>query len=73
MKTLIKRRDRIIRAIGRSTALSNWNDWRWQVRHCLRDPKTMAEVLGVPLDQRMREDLERTVRKFPMSITPYSS
>ncbi len=48
-----------------------WNDWRWQVRHCVRDLTTMENLLGIEFDDARREQYQRTINCFPMSITPY--
>jgi len=48
-----------------------WNDWRWQVRHCVRDLTTLENLLGIEFDDARREQYEHTISRFPMSITPY--
>jgi lysine 2,3-aminomutase len=48
-----------------------WNDWRWQIRHCVRDLETLESLLGVGFDDKRREQYEHTIGRFPMSITPY--
>jgi lysine 2,3-aminomutase len=48
-----------------------WKDWRWQVRHVVRDIRTFEQVLGITFDPAERERLEETIRKFPLRITPY--
>jgi lysine 2,3-aminomutase len=48
-----------------------WKDWRWQVRHVVRDIRTFEQILGITFDTPERERLEETIRKFPLRITPY--
>lgn len=48
-----------------------WNDWKWQVRHCIKDVETFEKLLDVHFDDDKRKDIETTISKFPMSITPY--
>ncbi len=71
MKTMSKQQRQIIQSIDDSAKLSHWRDWRWQMRHCIRDLDTFEKLLGVKLGEQAREDFTRTIEKFPMSITPY--
>ncbi|HAU38663.1 MAG TPA: lysine 2,3-aminomutase, partial [Phycisphaerales bacterium] len=50
---------------------NNWQDWRWQVRHTVRDIPTFERLLNVQLDDDRRKGLARTLERFPLSITPY--
>ncbi|AGK98548.1 lysine 2,3-aminomutase [Clostridium pasteurianum] len=50
---------------------SNWKDWKWQVRHTVRDIDTLEKLLEIELDIRDKRNIERTIEKFPMAITPY--
>lgn len=46
-----------------------WHDWRWQLRHAVRDPDVLADLLG--LDADCRRDLARTAARWPLLATPY--
>lgn len=48
-----------------------WKDWRWQVRHVIRDIDTFEKLLGITFDPAERGQLDQTIRKFPFCITPY--
>lgn len=48
-----------------------WKDWRWQLRHAIRDLATVEQVLGIRFHREEREQLQRTIDKFPLNITPY--
>ena len=50
---------------------SRWYDWKWQLAHCVRDVNTFQELLSIKLSQEKLSVLEKTIEKFPMSITPY--
>ena len=52
-------------------SLSNWRDWRWQIKHCIRNLETFEDLLGIELSEEQRKAFNKTVEKFPMSITPY--
>lgn len=46
-----------------------WNDWRWQLSHCIKDIATLSKI--VELDSHEKSDLKKCLSKFRMSITPY--
>lgn len=69
--TLSHTQKRIINAIDDSADRSNWRDWKWQIKHCIRDLETFEELLDIRLPDAKRHDFEETVQKFPLSITPY--
>lgn len=48
-----------------------WKDWRWQVRHTVRDINTFQQLLGIKFPTDELELLKKTIEKFPLSITPY--
>lgn len=49
----------------------NWNDWRWQLKHSIRDIGTVERLLDTKFDDEYRQALLETVEKFPISITPH--
>ena len=52
-------------------ALSKWTDWKWQVRNCITSVEQFEKLLGVELEGKQRKKIELTLKKFPLSITPY--
>jgi len=50
---------------------SRWKDWHWQVSHSIVDITTLERMLDITLSIKEREDMQRTIDIFPMSITPY--
>lgn len=61
----------IAEKIGSHPAISNWSDWRWQLKHSVRDIPTFEKLLGIRFDDAERKLLEATIAKFPLSVTPY--
>jgi lysine 2,3-aminomutase len=61
----------IIKMINVDTTSAQWRDWIWQMRHCVRDLDTFQSLLGIELPPETKDAFKRTVKKFPMSITPY--
>ena len=48
-----------------------WTDWKWQLKHSIQSIDMFEKLLGIRFDPVERESLERTLGKFPLSITPY--
>jgi len=48
---------------------SEWNDWRWQLRHSLRGQEALERVLDLSEDERSA--LQRNRNSLPNAITPY--
>lgn len=46
-----------------------WNDWRWQIRHTVRDEASLAAYLR--LSENERAALRLTKGRLPVAITPY--
>lgn len=63
--------ERIIHAIDENAASSQWRNWKWQTRNCIRDLNTFERLLDIRLPEERRREFAETVKKFPMSITPY--
>jgi len=53
------------------SSISNWNDWKWQLKHCIKDLDTFETLLNINLPETLRQQFQLIVEKFPMSITPY--
>lgn len=70
MNKFSKKQKYIIETIDSGTT-SNWYDWKWQIKHCVKDIDSFEELLGIELPDDTREAFKQTVKKFPMSITPY--
>lgn len=68
---LTKTQSQIAKAIDESARSFPWKDWKWQLRHCVRDLEVFENLLGVKLDYGQRKAFKDTTSRFPMSITPY--
>ena len=68
---LSKKQKHIIETIDIATTSTHWRDWKWQMRNCIRDLDTFQNLLGIELPEETQEAFKQTVKKFPMSITPY--
>ncbi len=69
--TLSETQEHILQAIDEDINISHWRNWKWQIRHCIRDLETFERVLDVRLDDKQRRQFDATIERFPMSISPY--
>lgn len=46
-----------------------WNDWKWQVRNRITTVEQLKKVIN--LTEQEEKDIEETLKKFRMGITPY--
>ena len=51
--------------------LSNWKDWKWQLKHSIRSLDKFEYLTGIKYEESERNNLLKTFEKFPLSITPY--
>jgi len=49
----------------------NWTDWRWHLKHAVRDVDTFERLAGIRLDPEHRVRVTATAERFPMAVTPY--
>ncbi len=66
-----EKQQEIAERISPQARISNWKDWRWQLKHRIRDISTFEKLTGIKFEQKERGLLEKTIAKFPLSITPY--
>ncbi|AQT67097.1 L-lysine 2,3-aminomutase [Anaerohalosphaera lusitana] len=71
MKALTNRQKEMVNIIDDDACGSNWRDWKWQIRHSVKDLDTFEELLGTKLSDEEREKFKKVTEKFPMSVTPY--
>ncbi len=71
MKIYTKKQKKIAEKISSDAVLSNWENWKWQIKHSIRDISTFESLLGIEFNSDERKKLEETLAKFPLSITPY--
>ncbi|MBD3314700.1 MAG: lysine 2,3-aminomutase [Chitinivibrionales bacterium] len=71
MTSVEKRQRTILKRIGSEFSMEKWSDWRWQVKHAIRDVQTFEELTGVEFSEMERRKLDEVVDHFPLSITPY--
>jgi lysine 2,3-aminomutase len=55
--------------IYRNVSEEDWNDWKWQLGHAIRDIPALKKVITI--DKELEADLENCLKTFKMAITPY--
>lgn len=68
-KSVNERQHQIRNVIDKRSSTSHWQDWKWQLTHTIRDLDTLEKLLEIKLPKR--KEIEKTIKKFPLSITPY--
>lgn len=58
-------------SISKDLSAQKWYDWKWQLRHSIKDIPTFEKLLNIKFEDDERKSLGKTLEKFPLSITPY--
>jgi len=66
-----KNQEEIAQRIDANVSKSNWKNWQWQAKHCIKSIDVLESVLDTKLSEEKRSQIKETIDKFPMSITPY--
>ncbi|MFT6987116.1 MAG: lysine 2,3-aminomutase [Psychromonas sp.] len=57
--------------IDSDVSISNWGDWKWQMKHRITALDDLVKLLNVNFTEKKKAQIEKTIGKFPLSITPY--
>jgi lysine 2,3-aminomutase len=57
--------------IHSDATISNWKDWKWQIKNTIRTIDQFTKLTGISFDEEEKETLRETLDKFPLAITPY--
>jgi lysine 2,3-aminomutase len=71
MTIYTKKQQHMAEEIEKGVIMSHWKDWKWQLKHSIKDIKTFERLTGICFSEKERGEIERTIAKFPLSITPY--
>lgn len=66
-----KRQKSIANTLEKGADIEKWKDWKWQLRHSIRTIEQLKTIAGLEYTDEECKQLEQTIAKFPMSITPY--
>ena len=48
-----------------------WMDYRWQLKNSIRTIEALEDFMGITFPKKERKELQKTIEKFPLNITPY--
>ncbi len=65
-----KQRD-IAAKLDADVVLKNWKDWRWQHKHIIKSIHDFERLTDIHFSETERSELNKTLQRFPLSITPY--
>jgi len=51
--------------------VDEWKDHQWQLENSIKSISDFEEFTGIEFTEDERKDLEKTIQKFPLNITPY--
>jgi len=71
MKIFDQHQQAIAEKIESKAEIKQWKDWKWQVRHSIKTIKDFENLTGIHFDAIETKQLEKTINRFPLSITPY--
>jgi len=71
MKIYNKKQKLITKQIDEDAVYSQWKDWKWQLKHSVKDIETFEKLLNVSFLSDEKKKIKDTITKFPMSVTPY--
>lgn len=61
----------IAEKISPTAAITEWKDWKWQIKHKVQDIDTFEKLLGIDFTDAERLEIDKTIAKFPLSLPPY--
>ncbi len=63
-----RRRDQLLEIFD--ATVEDWGDWRWHVRHIVRDPDVLARAIRIPGTLRAAI-VEARAHRLPFAVTPF--
>ncbi|MBN2635190.1 MAG: lysine 2,3-aminomutase [Prolixibacteraceae bacterium] len=61
----------IAKRINAASTISNWKDWKWQLKNTIKTIDKFELLTGISFSEAEKNNLKKTLDKFPLSITPY--
>lgn len=71
MTILTEKQQKIAKKLDSSSELSHWQDWKWHMRNSIKTISMFEDLTGIKFSEEEKKQLEDTMAKFPLSITPY--
>lgn len=66
-----RRQKNIAEKIDADAVIKNWNDWKWHKKHIVTQLQDFERLTGIKFNEQDRIQINKTIQRFPLSITPY--
>lgn len=71
MPIFTEHQQEVAETLRETASKSDWTNWKWHIRNAIKTVDDFERVLGVNFPGKKKKLFERTVHKFPLSVTPY--
>ncbi len=71
MKKITDKQKNIALKIEDDVSFTHWGDWKWHLKHSITTIESFEWVTGIQFSPEEKNQLQETLNKFPMAITPY--
>src|SRR5690606_19645521 len=61
----------IAKRIRPESNISNWKDWKWQLKHSVKTIEKFELLLGIQFPEEDKKLMKETLDRFPLSVTSY--
>ena len=61
----------IAKRIRPESNISNWKDWKWQLKHSVKTIEKFELLSGIQFPEEDKKLMKETLDRFPLSVTPY--
>jgi lysine 2,3-aminomutase len=65
------RQQELAKLLERDVIIDMWKDWKWQLKHSIKDLDTFEQLLGIKFGAEEKKELKEVLSKFPLSVSPY--
>lgn len=70
-ENLVSYQSYLKRNVGANITVAEWLDYKWQLRNSIKTVDAFEALTGIKFSAAEREEIEQTIAKFPLNITPY--
>jgi lysine 2,3-aminomutase len=61
----------VSKKLDEPVSVIEWMDYKWQIKNSIKTIEAFESFMGVAFLKKEKKELEKTIEKFPLSITPY--
>ena len=64
-------REQIVKKLNSESNISDWYNWKWQLKHSIKDLETLESILNIEFNEEEKKSMKKTIEQFPFASTPY--